>query len=320
MKIWRGADQTPLDWGRSVVTVGVFDGVHRGHQQVISRAVATAAARGLSCVVVTFDPHPVEVLRPGKHPPVLTPVGRKTELLRQLGVDAVCVLPFTVELSHHSPEEFTHEILVSALHAAVVVVGENFRFGHRAAGDVDLLRKLGERFGFSVEGCILERRLVDGNNNVEQPIYSSTYIRACVAAGDMVSAAAALGRPHRIEGLVVRGDQRGSELGFPTANLAPPAFTALPADGIYVGWLRRARKDEPIPAAISVGSNPTFAGQARRVEAHLLDFTADLYGEQVTLEFVDWLRPMRRFDTTDQLVAAIAADVENTRRVLAESA
>jgi len=299
-----------------VVTVGVFDGVHRGHQQVISRAVATATARGLCSVVVTFDPHPVEVLRPGKHPPVLTPVGRKTELLRQLGIDAVCVLPFTVELSHRGPDEFTHEILVSALHAAVVVVGENFRFGHRATGDVGLLRKLGERFGFIVEGCMLERRGVDGINNVEQPIYSSTYIRACVAAGDMVSSAAALGRPHRIEGLVVRGDQRGSELGFPTANLAPPAFTALPADGIYAGWLRRARKDEPIPAAISVGSNPTFAGQARRVEAHLLDFAADLYGEQVTLDFVDWLRPMRRFDTTEQLVAAIAADVENTRRVL----
>ncbi|MGH3545287.1 MAG: bifunctional riboflavin kinase/FAD synthetase [Mycobacteriales bacterium] len=313
MKIWRGIDQTPTDWGRSVVTVGVFDGVHRGHQRVISQAVSVAAQRGIQLVVVTFDPHPVEVIRPGSHPPVLTPVGRKTALLRELGVDAVCVLPFTVELSQRSPEEFTHEVLVSALHAAVVVIGENFQFGHRAAGDVETLRRLGERFGFSVQGCSLERRSAEAT---EQPIYSSTYIRACVAAGDVSSAAAALGRPHRIEGLVVRGDRRGTTMGFPTANLAPPAYTALPADGIYAGWLRRARSTERVPAAISVGSNPTFAGQTHRVEAYLLDFSEDLYGEQVTIDFVDWLRPMVRFDTPERLVEAMTDDVANTRRIL----
>ncbi|MGH3803695.1 MAG: bifunctional riboflavin kinase/FMN adenylyltransferase, partial [Pseudonocardiaceae bacterium] len=227
-----------------------------------------------------------------------------------------------VELSQRSPEEFVHQVLVSALHAAVVVVGDNFRFGHRAAGDVQTLRTLGERFGFAVRGCPLERRSPDA---AEQPVYSSTYIRACVAAGDVSSAAEALGRPHRIEGLVVRGDRRGTALGFPTANLAPPAFTALPADGIYAGWLRRGRaeqdgKEEPIPAAISIGSNPTFAGQSRRVEAHLLDFVGDLYGEQVTVDFTAWLRPMLRFDSTEQLVAAIEEDVANTRRVLSDAA
>lgn len=297
--------------------MGVFDGVHLGHQRVLSQVVSTAAERGLQSVVVTFDPHPVEVVRPGNHPPVLTPVGRKTELLCALGVEAVCVLPFTVELSQRSPEEFTHEVLVQALHAAVVVVGNNFRFGHRASGDVTTLRRLGERFGFSVEGCSLRRRDGDG---AEHPIYSSTYIRACVAAGDVANAAAALGRPHRIEGLIVRGDRRGSALGFPTANLAPPAFTALPADGIYAGWLRRARDTEPIAAAVSVGSNPTFTGQAHRVEAHLLDFSGDLYGEHVTLDFVDWVRPMKKFSSTAELTAAIADDVENTRQVLATGA
>jgi riboflavin kinase/FMN adenylyltransferase len=297
--------------------VGVFDGVHRGHQRVISNVVELAKRRGFSSVVVTFDPHPVEVLRPGNHPPVLTPVGRKTDLLRDLGVDAVCVLPFTLELSQRSPEEFVHEVLVSALHAAVVVVGENFRFGHRAAGDVSTLQSLGERFGFSVQGCPLERH---SDGEAEQPVFSSTYIRACVAAGDVAAATAALGRPHRIEGLVVRGDRRGTTLGFPTANLAPPAFTALPADGIYAGWLRRSRKEESIPAAISVGSNPTFAGQGRRVEAHLLDFADDLYGEQVGIDFVSWLRPMLKFDTAAQLTEAMDEDVANTRRVLADAA
>ncbi len=322
MQIWRGAERTPPGWGRAIVTVGVFDGVHLGHRRVISQVVSTATKRGLRSLVVTFDPHPVEVVRPGNHPPVLTQVGRKTELLCDLGVEAVCVLPFTVELSQRSPEEFTHEVLVQALHAAVVVVGENFRFGHRAAGDVATLRRLGERFGFSVEGCPLRRRDTEG---AERPIYSSTYIRACVAAGDVTNAAAALGRPHRIEGLVVRGDRRGSTLGFPTANLAPPAFTALPADGIYAGWLRRARDvapidTEPIAAAISIGSNPTFTGQARRVEAHLLDFSGDLYGEHVTLDFIEWLRPMEKFSSAAELTTAITADVENTRRVLASGA
>lgn len=305
--------------------MGVFDGVHHGHQQVIGQAVAAARARNLPAVVVTFDPHPSEVVRPGSHPAVLTPVERKSRLLGELGVDGVCVIPFTLEFSQHSPEEFVHDVLIGQLHAAVVVVGENFRFGHRAAGDFDLLRRLGERFGFSAQATPLRRGAVDGAGPAaaaeptadEDLIYSSTYIRACVAAGDVTAAAAALGRPHQIEGLVVRGDQRGAGLGFPTANLAPPPFTAIPADGIYAGWLRRKRKpEEAIPAAVSVGSNPTFAGQHRRVEAHLLDFSGDLYGEQVSLDFVERLREMRRFDDIEQLTAAIADDVTNTRRVL----
>ncbi len=224
---WRGLDAVPTGWGRSVVTVGVFDGVHRGHQQLISHAVRSGRQRGLPAVVVTFDPHPAELVRPGSHPARLTSLRRRADLVAELGVDAFCVLPFTPELSRMPPAEFVHEVLVDRLHAADVVVGRNFRFGHRAAGDVELLTQLGQRFGFGVEGLDLIRD--DGVT------FSSTYIRACIDAGDVAAADAALGRPHRVEGVVVHGDRRGRELGFPTANIATAPHTALPADGVYAG-------------------------------------------------------------------------------------
>jgi riboflavin kinase/FMN adenylyltransferase len=289
-----------------VVTIGVFDGVHRGHQEIIGHAVKQARDLGLQSVVVTFDPHPAEVVRPGSHPAVLTSPSRKAELIEALGADVLCVIPFTPDFSRLPAEQFAHDVLVEHLHAALVVVGENFRFGYRAQGDVELLTRLGRTFGYAVENAPLVA--------IDDTVFSSTYIRACVDAGDVRAAAAALGRPHRIEGVVVRGDQRGRELGFPTANLLCEARTAVPADGVYAAWLvRRGRREM---AAVSIGTNPTFSGRERRVEAYVLDFEGDVYGERLALDFVAHLREMRRYDAIEPLVAQIAQDVADTRDVL----
>ncbi|MFG3419053.1 bifunctional riboflavin kinase/FAD synthetase [Micromonospora sp. NPDC049460] len=308
MQRWRGYDAAPGGWGRSVVTIGVFDGVHKGHQATIGHAVARARELGVQSVVVTFDPHPAEVVRPGSHPAVLTEPARKAELIEALGVDVLCVVPFTPEFSRLPAEAFVHDVLVEHLHAALVVVGENFRFGHRAAGDVALLERLGRTFGFGVEGAPLVAEA--------GTVFSSTYIRSCVDAGDVVAAAAALGRPHRLEGVVVRGDQRGRELGFPTANLLCHRYAAVPADGVYAARLVRRGHAEPLGAAVSVGTNPTFSGRERRVEAYVLDFDGDLYGERLALDFVAHLRGQIRYDAIEPLIAQMGQDVERTRRAL----
>jgi riboflavin kinase / FMN adenylyltransferase len=318
---WRGLGETPPDLGRTVVTIGMYDGVHRGHQHLISTAVARARGLGRPALLLTFDPHPSEVVRPGSHPPILTSPDRKAELVAGLGVDAMCVLPFTHEFSKLSPEAFAHTVLVEHLFAAQVVVGRNFTYGHKAAGTVETLAADGRRFGFGVEGVDLTSvgSAPDLAGDGEVTI-SSTYIRACVAAGDMASAALALGRPHRVDGVVVRGDRRGRELGYPTANVETPAHTAVPADGVYAGRLvlrdHRGASRSSHPAAISVGSNPTFSGARRTVEAYLLDFDGDLYGEHVGVEFVERLRPMLAFDGVPALVEAMAGDVARTRAVL----
>jgi riboflavin kinase/FMN adenylyltransferase len=314
---WRGLDATPGDLGRTVVTVGMYDGVHRGHQELIGTAVARARAMRRPCLLLTFDPHPAEVVRPGSHPAILTSMDRKAELVAGLGVDAMCVLPFTQEFMRLSPETFTHTVLVEHLHAAQVVVGQNFTYGHRAAGTVETLTAEGRRFGFAVEGIALAEDTSDGG----EVTISSTYIRACVAAGDMVSAARALGRPHRVDGVVVRGDRRGRDLGYPTANVESQPFTAVPADGVYAGHLvtrdpRSGTSRDRLPAAISVGTNPTFQGSRRTVEAYVLDYDGDLYGEHVGIEFVQRLRPMAAFPDTDALLVAMAKDVADTRTVL----
>jgi riboflavin kinase/FMN adenylyltransferase len=301
-----------------VVTIGVFDGVHRGHQVIIGSAVERARALGLPSVVVTFDPHPSEVVRPGSHPPLLSGQHLKAQLLEGLGVDVMCVLPFTLDFSRLAPDDFVHAVLVERLHARVVLVGENFRYGQRAAGDVAALAAAGRRFGFSVEGVPLQ--------GSEETTWSSTYVRSCVDAGDVEGAAAALGRDHRIDGVVVRGDQRGRDLGYPTANLQPLAHSAVPADGVYAGRLIRGTgpggaatsSSVELPAAISIGTNPTFAGRERRVEAYVLDAEPglDLYGEQVGLSFAVRLRETVRFDGVEPLLAQMAADVQRTREVL----
>ena len=317
MRRWRGLDATPGDLGRTVVTIGMYDGVHRGHQVLIGAAVARARAMRRPALLLTFDPHPAEVIRPGSHPAILTSMDRKAELVAELGVDAMCVLPFTQEFMRLPPETFTHTVLVEHLHAAQVVVGQNFTYGHKAAGTVQTLAQEGRRFGFSVEGIPLaEEASDDGEITI-----SSTYIRACVAAGDMESAARALGRPHRVDGVVVRGDRRGRDLGYPTANVETPPFTAIPADGVYAGHLvlrdAAGASVSRHPAAVSVGTNPTFQGTRRTVEAFLLDFDGDLYGEHVAVEFAHRLRPMASFDGVEQLVEAMGRDVEDTRRLLA---
>ncbi|MFC6012704.1 bifunctional riboflavin kinase/FAD synthetase [Nocardia lasii] len=318
MQRWRSLDDVPADWGRCVLTIGVFDGVHRGHAQLISRAVAAAEKRGVPSVLMTFDPHPMEVVRPGSHPAQLTTLTRRAELAAELGIDVFCVMPFTQDFMKLTPAEYVHDLLVERLHVTEVVVGDNFTFGKKAAGTVDTMRELGARFGFEVDGVTLL-----GEHAVT---FSSTYIRACVDAGDMGAAAEALGRPHRVEGVVVHGDGRGRGLGFPTANVAPPMHAAIPADGVYAGWftvlgsgpaIGATEPGERAMAAISVGTNPTFSGRSRTVEAFVLDGEADLYGQHVGVDFVEQLRGMRKFESIDELVEAMGRDVEEARKVLA---
>lgn len=301
----------PAEWGRCVLTIGVFDGVHRGHAQLISRAVKSAAVRGVPSVLMTFDPHPLEVVRPGSHPAQLSTLTRRAELAEELGIDVFVVMPFTQEFMKLTPEQYVQELLVNRLHVSEVVVGDNFTFGAKAAGTVDTMRELGRKYGFEVDGVQLL-----GEHAVT---FSSTYIRACLNSGDITAAAEALGRPHRLEGVVVHGDGRGKGLGFPTANVAPTMHAAVPADGVYAGWFTVLDDPdfEPRMAAISVGTNPTFEdGRRRTVEPHLLDFDGDLYGKKVAVDFVEQLRGMRKFDSIEELVEAIGHDVDEARKVL----
>jgi riboflavin kinase/FMN adenylyltransferase len=307
----------PTSWGRCVVTIGIFDGMHRGHADIIARAVTAAHRRDLPSVLLTFVPHPSELVRPGSHPPILTTVARRAELAAQLGIDVFCVLPFTLEFSHLDPAEFVHQAMVERLHAAEVVVGENFRFGHKATGDFAALTELGKRFGFAAQGIELLR---DG-----ETVISATYVRSCVEAGDMELAQAALGRPHRLDGVIEHGDHRGRELGFPTANFGLDRYAAVPADGVYAGRVVRldehgqTTKEDPVGlSAISIGTNPTFDGQQRRVEAHILDFDGDLYGHRLGVEFNHRLRETVRFDGVAALIEQMNADVARTRVVMAE--
>ena len=310
MRIWRSLDDVPGDLGRTVVVIGNFDGVHLGHRHVVRRARELADRDGLSVVAVTFDPHPMAVLRPEHAPLTLTDVDRRCLLLAQAGVDDVFVIPFSREIAAWTPLEFIDRVLVDGLHAAHVVVGANFRFGARAAGDVAALVEAGRERDFDAEGIAL-----DGGPQV----WSSTYVRTCLAAGDVEGAAEALGRPYSVVGRVVEGDHRGRELGYPTANV-PPQGRAVPADGVYAGWL--VRLDEPgstpLPAAISVGTNPTFDGEReRRVEAYVLDRTdLELYGEPVEISFVSRIRGMVKFEGVEALIETMADDVVRTRELL----
>jgi riboflavin kinase/FMN adenylyltransferase len=314
VRVWRSCDAVPDDLGRTVVTIGNFDGVHLGHQHVVRRAREVADALGVAGVVaVTFEPHPIAVLRPEHAPQMLSSIETRAALLEQTGADDMLVVPFSRETAAWSPTRFVDEIVVEALHAKAVVVGANFRFGHRAAGDVATLVALGEERDFVTEGVAL-----DGGPQV----WSSTYVRNCLAAGDVEGAAEALGRPFTVRGEVVRGEQRGRDLGFPTANVPTSGMLAAPADGVYAGWLRRLDRDEePLPAAISVGTNPTFAGEReRRVESYVLTAPPgdelDLYGVPVEVSFTGRLRGMRRFHSVDELVETMADDVRRAHEVL----
>jgi riboflavin kinase/FMN adenylyltransferase len=295
----------------TAVTIGAYDGVHLGHRALLRQLVDRAGAAGLSPVVVTFDRHPASVVRPESAPTVLTDLDQKLELLAQCGIERTLVVPFDRARADETAEDFVAEVLVDELGAQLVVVGEDFHFGHGRKGNVALLRELGQEHGFEVVGVTL-------TDDVEAPV-SSTRIRSLVAAGDVVGAAALLGRPHEVRGTVVRGDGRGGpELGFPTANLAVSADIALPADGIYAGYYTRpdgTRHD----AAISVGRRPTFydpASASVLVEAYLLHFEGDLYGEAGRVSFVSRLRDERQFDSVDALIAQMHLDVAEAERVL----
>ena len=313
VKLWRSLSEVPEDLGRTAVVIGNFDGVHRGHQHVVRRGRELAG--DLTLVAVTFEPHPMAVLRPEHAPVMLTTLEQRAELLAAAGADAVLALPFDRDMAVWSPDDFAERVLVSRLHAAIVVVGANFRYGNRTAGDVACLRAYGERqsgagHDFSVEGIPL-----DGGPQA----WSSTYVRTCLASGDVTGAAEALGRPYSIRGIVVKGDQRGRDLGFPTANLPATSERAIPPDGVYAGWLTRRDTDETFPAAISVGTNPTFDGViGRRVESYVLDRTdLDLYGVEVEVAFAEHLRGMVAFESIEALVKQMHADVDRARALLA---
>jgi riboflavin kinase / FMN adenylyltransferase len=303
-----GVAAVPAGLGPTVVTVGMFDGVHRGHRALLDRLAAEAAARDMPTAAVTFDRHPLAVLRPGSEPPLLTTLDRKVELLGEAGMAVVLVLEFTRELSEVPAEAFAAEVLFDALAARAVVVGENFRFGHKAAGDPALLNELGRPRGIEVVAVPLHAQ--------GDQVVSSTRIRAELAEGDVAAAAASLGRPYAVEGVVVVGDRRGGPLlGVPTANLDVPDGIALPADGVYAGHLTDELDGVERPAAVSVGTNPQF-GTDRRVEAHVLDFDGDLYGHRVSVDVTHRLRGQATFADVEELAAQIRADVDQTRRLL----
>lgn len=311
MRVWRDLNAVPQDLGRTVVTIGNFDGMHRGHQHVVRRALEVAREVDVDQVVaVTFDPHPIAVLRPEHAPMMLVGIDERLRLLDEAGVDDALVVAFSRDIAAWTPEEFIDRILVGSLQARAVVVGANFRFGNRAAGDCQLLTEAGRDRDFTVEAVAL-----DGGPQV----WSSTYVRTCLVEGDVAGAAEALGRPFAVRGHVTRGDQRGRELGYPTANVPiTDQRAAVPADGVYAGRLRVLLTGETHPAAISVGTNPTFAGEReRRVEAYVLDRDdLDLYDVEVAVEFVERLRGMVRFDSLEELKQAMADDVTRTRELL----
>lgn len=297
--------------GPSVVTIGNFDGVHRGHRHVLSRACELAATLGdgqsLPVVVVTFDPHPLEIIAPAHAPLRLSTLENRIALLHGAGADRVYVLAFGAEMAALPPAKFVTDVLVNELHAAGVVIGENFRFGHKAAGDLALLRDMSQSAGFVVDGLALDGGAV---------AFSSTLVRSLVAAGDVAAAAEVLGHAHTVTGIVVKGDQRGRELGFPTANTPVDPSVAVPADGVYAGWIMRA-DGVRLPVAISVGTNPTFGGIDRRIESYVLDRTdLDLYGETIRVEFVERLRAQVKFTGVDDLIVTMNEDVAKTRAIL----
>jgi riboflavin kinase/FMN adenylyltransferase len=315
MRVVRNLEDVTRVSDGSVVTIGAYDGVHRGHQRVLHLVRELATARGLDAAVVTFDRHPAQVVRPESAPKLLTSLDQKLELLDATGdVDLCCVLTFDEQRSHETAEEFVTEVLVERLRARLVVVGKDFHFGYKRGGNVDLLERMGAELGFEVIGF----GLVAVEGDPAGTIYSSTRIRELLAEGNVAEAARLLGRPHEVRGTVIEGDRRGRELGFPTANLAVPAEICLPADGIYAGTFI-AGDDVARPAAISLGRRPTFYehADASLLEAYVLDFDGDLYGQQAKVRFVERLRGEQRFDNVDDLVEQMGRDVAATRRAVA---
>lgn len=298
-----------------VAIIGNFDGVHRGHQELIRRAAESAGeSEPARVIAVTFDPHPTAVVRPDRTPAALTSLDRRRALLREAGADEVVVFEFTPEFAQASPEEFARRLAdPTGIAADLVIVGANFRFGKDAAGDTQTLAHWGESLGFDVD--VVPLVAAPGQSAVEGMAWSSTSVRQSIAAGDLAAATEVLGRPHRLEGPVVRGDQRGRLLGYPTANIEVPSGMAIPPDGVYAGWLIVG--SQALPAAISIGTNPQFAGTEHRVEAYALDRDdLDLYGQWVGVDLVARLRGQEVFESVEGLQAQMAADVAAARECL----
>lgn len=321
--IWNDPTEVPRDFGPTVVTIGNFDGVHRGHQHVLAQVTQTARRHNIPAVAVTFDPHPAQVHRPESAPELIMGLQDKLEALGSTGLDAVLVMKYTLDLAAMTPLEFVRDVLVESLHAEHVVVGHDLRFGAGNGGDVGTMQELGEKLGFSVQvvnefgagGFPLHH---DGDADRR---CSSTWVREALSQGDVVTAAAVLGRPHRMRGEVVHGAARGRDLGFPTANLSHDSTGYVPADGIYAGWLID-ESGTRWPAAISVGSNPTFDGVSRQVEAHVIDRPReavedfDLYGQTVAVEFTRRLRGMVAYQGPEALVEQMNLDVAQAHELL----
>ncbi|MFB7843500.1 bifunctional riboflavin kinase/FAD synthetase [Microbacterium sp. NPDC056052] len=312
MIVFRDPAEIPADFGRTVAAIGKFDGVHSGHRAVFRRARQDAARIGAKTVAVTFDRNPLSVLRPDRCPDDLVSVERKIELLSACGLDAVLVLTFDEQLASRAAEDFAQAILVDALHVATVLVGRDFRFGSGGRGTPVLLAELGRRSDFTVD--VIEDVFLEGTDRR----VSSSWVRELLSAGDVALAGAVLGRPVSVRGEVVHGLKRGRELGFPTANLPSLLDEMVPADGVYAGRLVDHTTGLVHPAAISVGTNPTFDDVLQRqVEAHAIDSPGlDLYGHDATVEFTQRLRGMTAFDSMDALVAGIASDVAQARILL----
>ncbi|MGH9185197.1 MAG: bifunctional riboflavin kinase/FAD synthetase [Acidimicrobiales bacterium] len=316
MQVIRDPATCPRPAQGSAVTIGAYDGVHRGHLAVIGEVRRLAAAQGLATAVVTFDRHPAVVVRPESAPHLLTDLEQKLELLAEGGVDYTLVIEFNEARSKEAAEEFVTEVLAGCLNARLVVVGEDFHFGHERRGNVALLREMGSALGYGVDALALVG--ADGTPATENGRVSSTAIRRALADGDLDQANELLGRPHEVRGVVVEGDRRGREWGLPTANIDVPAEICLPADGIYAGWYVRPDGSRHA-AAVSLGLRPTVRDDqdSSLLEAHLLDFDGDLYGEPARVQFVARLRAEVRFDTVDELVEQIRRDCAEARRVLA---
>lgn len=317
MHRWTSLDDVPADLGPTVATLGNFDGVHRGHHAVLDAVTSTARERGLASVAVTFDPHPVAVLHPERAPKEICGLEHRLDLLEEAGLDGVVVVEFTREYALLTPEDFVVQTFVRGLRAQLVVIGHDSRFGLHNSGDADTMRELGERHGFEV---LVPGTLGDMDHGVRS--WSSTALREAIVGGEVEEAAEILGRLHRVSGEVVHGYKRGRDLGYPTANLSADSEGLVPADGVYAGWLERPElpvdhPDRRLPAAISVGTNPTFQDVERSVEAYVLDRDdLELYGEVVRVEFVRRLRDNLRFESVEALMEQMAADVDQARALL----
>ena len=323
MFYWRDVGSVPEDFGPSVLTLGNFDGVHRGHQRVVQQVLDAARERSAAAVVVSFDPHPAQVHRPDTAPELIMGLDDRVETLAETGIDGLLMMNYTLDLASNTPEEFVERVFVRTLRAKAVVIGHDVRFGRGNSGDLDTMRQLGQELGFEVIAiddfgarCPQDATHADGDRR-----WSSTWVREALEAGEVDVAARVLGRHHRMRGEVVHGAARGRDLGYPTANLADSAEGFIPADGIYAGWL----VDEAgtrWPSAISVGSNPTFDGVDRQVEAHVInrplerveDF--DLYGQKVVVEFVEHLRGQVTYRGPEALIEQMKLDVDRARGLL----